>query len=237
MTGIISDIHGNHEALSAVLEELDRMGVDRVICLGDVGGYYCQVNECCETLRKRGIFTLMGNHDWYLATGGSCPRSGSANRCLDYQRKVIRGDNLKWMASLSPRALIDGLSVVHGGWSDPLDEYVVPSNGYFAGMTGRQFASGHTHVPCIWTGGEKAYCNPGSVGQPRDGDPRASFAAWDGRDFRLFRVAYDVESLQMEMRKSGFAPYYYENLSAGTRIGGKVDRLERQPDRDRGHDG
>lgn len=225
MIGIVSDIHGNHVALSAVLSRLDEIGVSEIICLGDVGGYYCQVNECCEELRSRSIFSLMGNHDWYLATGEACPRSNSANRCLDYQRQRLSEVNKKWLASLKPQAEIGPLSIVHGGWGDPIDEYVVPSVAYFSRLNGSMFASGHTHVPCVWEGGGKKYCNPGSVGQPRDGDPRAAFAVWDGAGFVLHRVGYNYSLVQAAMKKAGFEPYFYENLAQGTRIGGKVDSL------------
>jgi len=226
MIAIISDIHANHAALIAVLDELDRMSIKKIICLGDVGGYYCQINECCETLQEKNIFSLMGNHDWYLASGEQCPRSNGANRCLDYQRTIIKQSNLDWLASLRPQAQIEHLHIVHGGWNDPLDEYLVPSAEYFAKISGHFFASGHTHVPCIWSGNGKTYCNPGSVGQPRDGDPRASFAVFDKNTFSLHRVYYDFRGLQKEMEKAGFEKYFYENLEIGSRIGGKIDRLE-----------
>jgi predicted phosphodiesterase len=228
MMAIIADIHGNHAALLAVFDEFDRMGVEKIICLGDIGGYYCQINECCETLQNRHVFSLMGNHDWYLATGEFCPRSNSANRCLDYQRTIISKSNLDWLATLKPNALIEELNIVHGGWHDALDEYVTPSTDYFADIQGHFFASGHTHVPCIWSDGDKTYCNPGSVGQPRDGDARASFAIWDGKEFSLHRVAYDFKPLQQAMQNAGFEAYFYENLAMGARIGGKIDTLAMQ---------
>jgi predicted phosphodiesterase len=123
--GLISDIHGNYEALKVVLAELERMDVDEVFCLGDVVGYYPQINECCEALRKRGIKSLMGNHDWYLSGGGFCPRSKSVNDCLVYQRAIIRADNLEWVRGFMTHARFGRLSLVHGGWSDPIDEYLI----------------------------------------------------------------------------------------------------------------
>lgn len=225
LIALISDIHGNFAALSAVLEAIDCIGVERIICLGDVGGYYCQVNECCEALQSRNIFSLLGNHDWYLVAGEGCPRSNSANRCLDYQRQVIKKGNIDWLATLKPQAQVAGLSVVHGGWNDPLDEYIVPSAEYFSRNSNLLFASGHTHVPCIWSGSGKTYCNPGSVGQPRDGDPRASFAIFDYKRFVVHRVHYDYKSIQEEMRNAGFEEYFYNNLQIGARIGGKVDSI------------
>lgn len=219
MIGIISDIHGNHVALMAVLDCLNEMSISEVVCLGDVGGYYCQVNECCQTLRAHHIFSIMGNHDWYLATGESCPRSNSANFCLNYQRQVLTSDNLRWIKARPLEAYRYGVRMIHGGWNDPLDEYLKPSIEYFAGISGKNFSSGHTHVQCICLGNGKAYCNPGSVGQPRDGDPRAAFATWDGSQFALHRVEYDIQFMEDCMKTAGFDPYYYRNLSRGLRIG------------------
>ena len=102
MIAIVSDIHGNYAALQSVLAKIDAMGVDEILCLGDTAGYYSSVNECIDELRNRDIFSLMGNHDWYLARNEPCPRSNSANRCLAYQKSVIRDDNMAWLAGLDP---------------------------------------------------------------------------------------------------------------------------------------
>ncbi|MEG1625780.1 metallophosphoesterase family protein [Pseudomonas sp.] len=225
MIGIISDIHGNYSALRTVLAKLDELGVEQIICLGDTAGYYSQVNECCEALRERQIFCVMGNHDWYLAKHERCPRSNSANACLDYQQRVITAQNLAWLDSLVERSVLQGLSIVHGGWTDPLDEYVRPDQAYFAALPGRYFASGHTHVQYLWSGEGKFYCNPGSVGQPRDGDPRAGFATWDGKAFHLHRAQYDIAETQQAMAEAGFTPYFYENLDHGTQIGGRISTI------------
>ncbi|MEI8344924.1 MAG: metallophosphoesterase family protein [Candidatus Omnitrophota bacterium] len=226
MIGIISDIHGNHAALLAVLAQLDRMGASEIFCLGDVGGYYSQINECCNALRSRGIFSLMGNHDRCLVAGETCPRSNSANTCLNHQRRVITPDNLNWLTSFPSRSVIHGIQMVHGGWQDPFDEYVTPSTDYFSAIPGSFFASGHTHRPCLWSGIGKTYCNPGSVGQPRDGDSRAAFATWDDFSFSLHRVRYDILQTQREMATAGFEPYYYENLDQGAPIQGRNKKLE-----------
>ena len=226
MIAIISDIHGNYSALKAVLAEVELMGISDIICLGDIGGYYCEINECCDLLREREIPSLMGNHDWYLVTGEKCHRSNSVNKCIDYQRNVISQQNLDWLTALEPQAQFQELSIVHGGWNDPIDEYVVPSEEYFSLFEGNYFASGHTHVPTIWAGESKIYCNPGSVGQPRDGDPRASFAVFEDGNFSIFRVEYNFLDLQRKMHKAGFPSYFYENLAIGARIGGKIDRLK-----------
>lgn len=222
MIGLISDIHGNYSALSTVLSALQGMGVEDIICLGDVAGYYSQINECCDALRERDIPVLQGNHDFYLTRNVPCPRSNSANRCLDYQRQNIRDDNMAWLATKQPRDFWHGINVVHGGWNDPLDEYLVPAASYFAPLEGRVFASGHTHVQLAWQCEGKTYCNPGSVGQPRDGNPAAAFATWDGSRFSLHRIAYDIDNVHQAMAKAGFTRYFSENLELGAMIGGNI---------------
>ncbi len=212
--GIISDIHGNFEALAAVMKELDAMEIREVYCLGDIVGYYAQVNECCDFLRKRKVPCLMGNHDWYMAGGGYCPRSQSVNDCLRFQRTVITNVNLRWLQSCSIHREVLGIKMVHGGWTDPIDEYLEPSNEYFNRITGSIFASGHTHVQMLRHFGENTYCNPGYVGQPRDGDPRAAFATFD-HDFTLHRVEYDMNKVFKLMDKAGFTDYYYGCLKTG----------------------
>ena len=122
--GFISDIHGNYEALKSVLASLDGMSVDKTYCLGDVVGYYAQPNECCSALRERDIPCLMGNHDWYVAGGGFCPRSKSVNDCLMYQRKVLTAENVDWIRAFSIFRSIGNMQLVHAGWSDPIDEYL-----------------------------------------------------------------------------------------------------------------
>jgi len=214
----VSDIHGNYEALKAVLLKLDKLGISRVYCAGDIVGYYSQINECCNELRSRGISSVMGNHDWYMAGGGFCPRSRSVNDCLAYQRGVIEKENLDWLKSLPVQIQIDNIQMVHGGWADPIDEYLnKPTQEYFEKLAGDVFVSGHTHVQMLQRFGNKTYCNPGSVGQPRDGDPKAAFAVYDGKDFALHRVEYDMQKVFDLMEAAGFNDYYYGGLKTGAK--------------------
>ncbi len=215
--GLISDIHGNYEALKVVLGELDSLGVERIYCAGDVVGYYCQINECCDELRRRRIQCVMGNHDWYMVGGGYCPRSQSVNDCLVYQREIITEDNLAWLKTFPVQLEINNIQIVHGGWADPIDEYVKPTKKYFENISGEIFVSGHTHVQTLKFFGEKIYCNPGSVGQPRDNDPRAAFAVIDGSEVTLHRVEYVPDKLFDLMAKAGFNDYYYGGLLTGSR--------------------
>jgi putative phosphoesterase len=214
-TGFISDIHGNYEALVAVLSELDKLSIPRVYCAGDIVGYYPQINECCKELRSRKIPSVMGNHDWYMVGGGFCPRSRSVNDCLDYQRGVIEKDNLDWLSTLPVQIRIGAIQMVHGGWADPIDEYLEPDPEYFEKLLGEVFVSGHTHCQSVQQFGNKIYCNPGSVGQPRDGDPRAAFAVYDGKAFELHRVEYNMQKVFDLMEAAGFNDYYYGGLKTG----------------------
>ena len=217
--GLISDIHGNYEALKVVLKKLDEMKVTEIYCLGDVVGYYSQVNECCEELIRRNIPCLMGNHDWYLAGGGFCLRSKSVNDCLVYQRKVIKESNLEWLRSFPVQRRIENIHMVHGGWSDPIDEYLRdPTEDYFSKIEGKVFVSGHTHVQSLMKfPNQKIYCNPGSVGQPRDGDPRSAFAVFDEGTITLHRTEYDMDSVFALMEMAGFNDYYYGGLKTGAK--------------------
>lgn len=217
MIALISDIHGNFVALKEVLRAIDHLGIKEVYCLGDIVGYYTQVNECCDELRKRKIQCVLGNHDWYMISNTLCPRSNSANECLRYQRNIITTNNLKWISSFPVYRKIKDLALVHGGWNNPIDEYLVaPTQKYFDFMPNLFFASGHTHKQMLKPFGEKVFCNPGSVGQPRDGNYKAAFATFDGEKFELMRVDYDIYEVYRLMKQAGFSEYYYNRLKTGS---------------------
>lgn len=214
--------------MQSVLSEIDRLGCRRVLSLGDVAGYYCMLNECIEELSTRQIENVLGNHDSYVISDTDCPRSNSANDCLDYQRQTLTPESRAWLGKSSPGPITHLIesgtaSFVHGGWHDPVDEYMYRlSPEYFRGRPEKFFFSGHTHVQILATLGDKLYCNPGSVGQPRDGDPRAAFAILqeDGT-IDLHRIKYDIDSMAGAMRSAGFDQRFYENLYSGLRIGGQ----------------
>src|ERR1044071_6715162 len=118
MIAIISDIHGNYVALQEVLKAIDGKRIKEIYCLGDIVGYYPQVNEACAQLRRRGVKAVMGNHDWYMTADSFCARSQSVNDTLKYQKKIITKENLEWLQALPVRLQVGGLSMVHGGWTD-----------------------------------------------------------------------------------------------------------------------
>ena len=213
MIAIISDVHGNYEALSKVLGKIDSMDITEIYCLGDVVGYYSQVNECCDELRERNVKCIMGNHDWYMVSGSKCPRSCSVNDCLEFQREIISVDNLNWISTFPVIIHAYGISMVHGGWLNPIDEYLDLTEDYFDNLENKIFASGHTHIQGIYCCKDKVYCNPGAVGQPRDGDNRAAFATFDGKEFKLHRVEYNIKKVGELMERAGFNQYYYGCLN------------------------
>lgn len=216
MIALISDIHGNFVALKEVLSAIDQLSITEIYCLGDIVGYYSQVNECCEELQKRKVKCILGNHDWYMISDTNCPRSNSVNDCLMYQRGIITPQNLQWLASFPLYRKINNLSLVHGGWKNPIDEYVNPTEEYFDLIPNQYFASGHTHKQVLKSFDKKIYCNPGSVGQPRDGNYKAAFATFDGEKFELFRVDYNVDEVCQLMKQAGFSEYYYNRLKVGS---------------------
>ncbi|HOX29178.1 MAG TPA: metallophosphoesterase family protein [bacterium] len=227
MIAIIADIHGNLPALEASLRAIKTLGCDTTVSLGDVAGYYCFINECVELLADEKITNIMGNHDLYITEGSKCPRSRSANICLDYQRGVLKSENLEWLKNSSDEHSFEGMNMVHGGWNDPVDEYLYEVGAdYFKPLASRYFVSAHTHVQTLIDFGEKIYCNPGAVGQPRDGDPRASFATFSEGVFKLHRVEYDVNAIISSMKSLGFEDRLYENLRSGTKIGGGVSTVK-----------
>lgn len=225
MIAIISDIHGNLPALEAVLARIDELGCSSILSLGDVVGYYAQPGECVDVLKARGIANILGNHDYYIVSGEGCPRSKMVNDIIEFQRGIISADQRAWLAR-SQSYVVDGSTYfVHGSWQDPIDEYLYKvSQAQFPDGCERLFA-GHTHVQVRLEIGGKVFCNPGSVGQPRDGDPRAAFATLSPTGIELHRVAYDIDRTAHHMRQAGFPERFYENLYLGAQIGGRIDKI------------
>lgn len=229
MIAILSDVHANRAALEAVLEDADAHGCTRIISLGDVVGYLAEPGPCIDLLRARGALNIMGNHDSYLAAGASCPRSKVVTMIIERQRSMVNAEQAAWLAR-SPREVHEDRNhFVHGGPVDPTDQYLyaVSPSTLPPGVT--RLFSGHTHVQTLARFEDgRTYCNPGSVGQPRDGDPRAAYALLDGDAIVLRRVEYDIERTVTAMKNAGFEPHLYENLRIGAQIGGRIDRVKIQ---------
>ncbi len=225
MIAILSDIHGNLPALQAVLDALPPLGCNRIISLGDVVGYYAQPGECIDLLNASGAINIMGNHDHYLVSGSNCPRSRLVSEMGEYQRRIVSPAQIEWL-SKSRSTLTEGDNYfAHGSWQDPLDGYLYEISPSLLPAGARNLLTGHTHVQALLEFGDRRFCNPGSVGQPRDGDPRAAFASLHGSDIHLHRVEYDTDQTAFAMKAAGFSSHYYENLYSGAQIGGRIDKV------------
>jgi len=226
---VLSDIHSNLEAFQSVLD--DAGPVDEIWCLGDVVGYGPDPNACVELLRSQGHICIAGNHDW--ATLGKLdlrdfnPDAREANL---WNRKQLSAENLAYLDAL-PETLVRGdFTLTHGSPRHPIWEYIIyPSTAEvnFQHFQTPYCLAGHTHTPVIFRlqsgseteaealppalnegmalRGERLIINPGSVGQPRDGDPRASYALLDDEVMTIMhcRVAYPLETTQSKMMEHG----------------------------------
>jgi diadenosine tetraphosphatase ApaH/serine/threonine PP2A family protein phosphatase len=235
---VISDIHGNLHALEAALAEIERESPDELWCLGDVVGYGPRPNECCDLVRERATISLCGNHD--LAVLGVLDVdefSGDAAAAARWTAQVIGEKQRTWLASLEPLAKREGAQLVHASVRDPVWEYVLSEQAALANILAADaplILVGHSHVPLAlaWDeedlsgglapggtelelAGRRWLLNPGSVGQPRDGDPRAAWLLLDEDRASFRRVAYDVGATQAEIRELGLPDMLASRLAHG----------------------
>ncbi len=205
--GVISDIHSNRVALEAVLSDMP--AVDGLACAGDVVGYNPWPAACVAAVRERGIPTVMGNHDRAVATGSAFRFNSMAKAGVDHARRELDDEALAWLSDLpDDRTVADGrLKLVHGHPDDP-DRYTYPDE-FSPRMLGDEdvLVTGHTHVQGHREFDEGVVMNPGSVGQPRDGDHRAAYAVVDlgdgGPAVEERRVDYDVEAVVEAVEAAG----------------------------------
>jgi diadenosine tetraphosphatase ApaH/serine/threonine PP2A family protein phosphatase len=237
---VISDIHGNLHALEAVLAAIDADPPDAVWCLGDVVGYGPRPNECCDLVRRRTSVSLCGNHDLAVSGGIDLAEfSGDAAVAATWTRGVLENEHLAWLNELQPRARVDGVGLFHGSARDPVWEYVLSDGAAAATLLIAEeevVLVGHSHVALqvalrgadlegglapggtvLGLGEARWLLNPGSVGQPRDGDPHAAYLVLDldARTAVFRRVAYDVERTQAEMREAGLPEQLALRLAVG----------------------
>lgn len=227
-TAIISDIHGNLEALNVVLADIEARGIERVLCLGDIIGYGPNPCECLDLVIARCEWSLMGNHDFavlYEPTSFNASAEASAfwtRRQLELEADADKRQQ-RWehLGNLRIRERFNGALCVHGSPRRPINEYIFPDDVITApGKMAMIFERidhvcfvGHTHVTGVFTDepdfyppadldsiyaiteNEKCVINPGSVGQPRDRDPRASYAIVDGDRISFVRLEYDIQAV------------------------------------------
>jgi len=239
---VLSDIHSNLEALEAVLE--DAGSVDRTWCLGDLVGYGPDPNACVETLRSRSPLCIAGNHDW--ATLGKLDLedfNADAREANLWNREQLLAANLAYLND-RPETLVEGeFTLAHGSPCYPIWEYLLyPSTALaaFDCFENRFCFVGHTHSPLVFRltsrdgreqceslsfpasgllelGADRLIMNPGSVGQPRDGDPRASYLLLDTSAMTVEhrRVRYDVQRTQAKMNRFDLPKRLVVRLSHG----------------------
>jgi putative phosphoesterase len=225
--GVVSDIHSNYDALQAVLSAMG--DYDALMCLGDLVGYGSQPNEVVSEIRSlRPKAIVMGNHDCAVSTGETSGFVPHAVQAVEWTRKNISSENLSYIASLRTKATctVDGakIALTHGSPRDPLNEYVYPDTAEFILRSlvqdsgGTVLLLGHTHVPFVRRFDSALLGNPGGVGQPRDGDARASYAILEPfaePEFQIHRVAYDVDAAARRIIAAGLPKLLADRLYLG----------------------
>ena len=242
-TAVIADIHANLEALQAVLARIEVLRAHETVCLGDIVGYNADPNECVDIMRTRNIRCILGNHD-ACAAGLEEPDGFNpfARRAVLWTRAELTDENRLFLRNLPREQRVGDIFLFHGSihdtnryilyMSDAADNFT-----QLAGMGNSLWIGffGHTHVravlyyyqkavsfelaPDLKLEEEKRYLiNPGSVGQPRDGDPRASFLVYDADDRRVTfnLVEYDVHACQDKIIRAGLPSWLAERLASGT---------------------
>jgi predicted phosphodiesterase len=241
--GIISDIHGNWPALKATLKDMNRKKVDTIFCLGDVVGYGPNPLKCWKTIRRKARLIVKGNHE-----DGVCnPKRAEeeltelAFAGIEYSRRILPKWAIDRIKELRPLAILTSLNVTlaHSSFSDPTAwEYIEESEEAEIELNALKTSIGfigHTHIPFVYGSlhglfeklpdnlhlavKEKYLINVGSVGQPRDGDCRASYGIIEMRGqekfFSLERVFYDIEKTATAIRNSGLPKILAERLFQG----------------------
>lgn len=239
--GLISDVHANLEACEAVLADLS--GVDAYLCLGDLVGYGPDPGACLERVRRLpGLVCVVGNHD--LAAAGKYDLNWfnpHARAAIEWTERQLTGEQKSYLAALPLTAEAGRALLVHGSLPDPMEYLATVQDALncFDAMPGTLCFLGHTHLAeCFRRRGSSLFCdhvplhsggeialesalrylvNPGSVGQPRDGNPDASYGLWDteARTIEIRRVPYDIAAVQRKMRQAGLPQYLADRLSRG----------------------
>jgi diadenosine tetraphosphatase ApaH/serine/threonine PP2A family protein phosphatase len=236
---VISDVHGNRHALEAVLEAVAAEEPDEVWCLGDLVGYGPQPNECCRTVAAHADLCLAGNHDLVVLGSLSIHDfAGDAAAAAQWTQTILANDAREFLAGLGSSARRNGVELFHGSARDPVWEYVLSEEAAWwtlQATTAPIVLVGHSHVPlAIFLDGEdlggglapeatvvdlaagRWLLNPGSVGQPRDGDPRAAYLLLEpGRRASFHRVKYPIDRTQDEIRERGLPEALAARLAEG----------------------
>jgi len=215
--GVISDVHGNLPALDAVFEDMP--AVDALVNAGDVVGYNPWPAACVDAMRERAVPTVVGNHDRAVVDETEFRFNDMAAAGVRYARRELDETELAWLDGLpEQRRLFEGrLRLVHGHPDNP-NHYTYPDEFSPSLLEDEDvLVMGHTHVQHAERYPEGTVLNPGSVGQPRDGDPRAAYAVVDLETTRVesYRVEYDVEAVIDRVASEGLPRRIGTRLRAG----------------------
>ncbi|HDL77609.1 MAG TPA: metallophosphoesterase [Lentisphaerae bacterium] len=235
---ILGDIHSNLEALQAVLEDVRAIGVDRYVCVGDIVGYNSNPHECLEIVRSLDCETVRGNHDHYCSHDESLMGFHPlAADVVDWTRQQLSAEEREYLRGLPLVKQVEGFTVVHSTLDNPeMWGYVfdaLDAEANFNYQVTSVCFYGHTHVPLAFEKadvvrgglyekiriqrGRKYFINVGSVGQPRDGDPRAAYAIYDlvKNEVQLRRVPYDFRITQRKVLAVGLPSRIAARLAVG----------------------
>ncbi|NJE85694.1 metallophosphoesterase [Thermococcus sp. CX2] len=230
LIALISDVHSNWEALQAVWDEVK--DADVILCMGDLVGYGASPNEVVEFFReqmeRRKILCVRGNHDNAIAFGTEWGFNPYARQAVRWHQRVMSTENLEFLRKLPVRQLfIDEVGrsclLIHGSPRAPLDEYLFPwlpdseFRAVLSYVKQDDLLVGHTHVPMLKEMAGRRIINPGSVGQPRDGDWRASYAIIDAdtQKIEFHRVEYDVQEAARKIIEADLPRFLAERLYDG----------------------
>ena len=223
----ISDIHSNIHALSAVIEEIEKENVDEIYCCGDIVGYNAFPGECIELVDKYVKASVRGNHDHATINGDTSWFNEYGVAGINYCRKVLSDEKIKFLESLPTHLHFnrEGIKfyMVHGSPRNELFEYIFPSTSeetfeeFSISVDANVVVLGHTHIPMKRKIGETLFLNPGSVGQPRDGNPKASFVIFDckNKEAVFRRVNYNIEEAKRAIIDKGLPLLLAERLDLG----------------------
>lgn len=217
LVGVISDVHANLIALREVLADMP--AVDALVCAGDVVGYNPWPSECVDELRDRGVPTIMGNHDRAVVTRTGFGGNSMADAGVQYALDVLDDDQTAWLEDLpEERHCFEGrMKLVHGHPDNP-NRYTYPAM-FSADLLDDEdvLVMGHTHVQAHEVYDDGIVLNPGSVGQPRDGDARAAYALVDLDDMWVEerRVEYDIPEVVYAIDEAGLPESTGQRLLKG----------------------
>jgi len=220
---VLSDVHANLPALRAVLADVDAQRPDAIWVAGDLVGYNPWPNEVLEILRRRHMKAIRGNHERAVLGGDTSWFNELAAEAIRWTRVVIAPGNIGYIQSLEDRTrgnLAEGVVAMYHGSPRNDDEYVMPwaADEALVMMARAPFVIlGHTHLPMALAFRSGIVVNPGSVGQPRDGDARAAWGLLDttARTFQVRRVAYDIGAVIKEIHRVGLPAELGERLLYG----------------------